>query len=97
MNWLCVEVRYLFEKYHGSRDGGRRADYPPSPHRLFQSLTAAANTNGTMTGLSKEAMQWLEKQSPPSDRRTGIIGGDSTNYIRTQQRHERGGKGLGER
>jgi CRISPR-associated protein Csb2 len=65
MNWLCVEVRYLFGKYHGSRDGGRRADYPPSPHRLFQSLTAAANTNGTMAGLSKDAMQWLERQSPP--------------------------------
>jgi CRISPR-associated protein Csb2 len=65
MNWLCVEVRYLFRKYHGSQDGGRRADYPPSPHRVFQSLTAAANTNGSMAGLSKDAMQWLERQSPP--------------------------------
>jgi hypothetical protein len=42
MNWLCVEVRYLFNKYHGSRDGGRRPDYPPSAHRMFQALTAAA-------------------------------------------------------
>jgi CRISPR-associated protein Csb2 len=65
MNWLCVEMRFLFNKYHGSRDGGRRPDYPPSAHRLFQALTAAANNNGTISDAAKEALQWLEKQSPP--------------------------------
>jgi len=65
MNWLCVEMRFLFNKYHGSRDGGRRPDYPPSAHRLFQALTAAANSNSGMSEAAKEALQWLEKQSPP--------------------------------
>jgi CRISPR-associated protein Csb2 len=65
MNWLCVEVRYLFDKYHGSRDGGRRADYPPSAHRLFQALIAAANNGQSMSAAAKEALQWLEKQLPP--------------------------------
>jgi CRISPR-associated protein Csb2 len=65
MNWLCVEVRYLFDKYHGSRGGGRRPDYPPSPHRVFQTLIAAASTNGDISAASKEALRWLEKQSAP--------------------------------
>ena len=65
MNWLCVEVRYLFDKYHGSRDGGRRADYPPSAHRIFQALTAAASNGRGMSDAAREALQWLEKQSPP--------------------------------
>src|SRR5215831_15726449 len=65
MNWLCVEMRLLFNKYHGSRDGGRRPDYPPSAHRMFQALTAAANSNSGMSDAAKEALQWLEKQSPP--------------------------------
>ena len=41
MNWLCLEFRYLFNKYHGSRDGGRHPEYPPSAHRMFQALVAA--------------------------------------------------------
>src|SRR6516164_11329983 len=65
MNWLCVEVCYFFNKYHGSRDGGRRSEYPPSAHRMFQALVAAANNNGRMSDAAKEALQWLEKQSPP--------------------------------
>src|SRR5713101_8164627 len=65
MNWLCVEVRYLFNKYHGSRDGGRRPDYPPSAHRMFEALAAAANNGQGMSDAAKEALQWLEKQSPP--------------------------------
>jgi CRISPR-associated protein Csb2 len=65
MDWLCVEFRFLFNKYHGSRNGGRRDDYPPSAHRMFQSLIAAASTNGQMSDAAKEALQWLERQSPP--------------------------------
>src|SRR5438094_540950 len=65
MNWLCLEFRYLFGRYHGSRDGGRRSDYPPSAHRVFQALTAAANSNGAMVNGATEALQWLEMQSPP--------------------------------
>jgi CRISPR-associated protein Csb2 len=65
MSWLCIEVRYLFNRYHGSRDGGRRPDYPPSAHRMFQALTAAANNNGGMSDAAKGALQWLEKRSPP--------------------------------
>jgi CRISPR-associated protein Csb2 len=65
MNWLCVEMHFLFNKYHGSRDGGRRPDYPPSAHRLFQALTAAANNKGVVSDSAKGALQWLEKQSPP--------------------------------
>src|SRR5262249_19246514 len=30
-----------------------------------QALTAAANNSGTMSDAAKEALQWLEKQSPP--------------------------------
>jgi CRISPR-associated protein Csb2 len=97
MNWLCVEVRYLFDKYHGSRDGGRRADYPPSAHRLFQALIAAANNGQSMSAAAKEALQWLEKQLPPQIYRAGgIVARVSPYYVRSQQRHERGGKSMGE-
>ena len=65
MNWLCLEFRYLFNKYHGSRDGGRHPEYPPSAHRMFQALVAAANKSGHMPAAAMEALQWLEKQSPP--------------------------------
>jgi CRISPR-associated protein Csb2 len=65
MKWLCIEARFLFHKYHGSRAGGRRRDYPPSPHRMFQALVAAANSNGSIDEAPKEALLWLEKQWPP--------------------------------
>jgi CRISPR-associated protein Csb2 len=65
MKWLCVEARFLFGKYHGSRSGGRRRDYPPSPHRMFQALVAAANSRGGMDQAAKEALLWLEGQPPP--------------------------------
>jgi CRISPR-associated protein Csb2 len=32
---------------------------------MFQALVAAANNNGRMSDAAKEALQWLEKQSPP--------------------------------
>jgi len=32
---------------------------------MFQALTAAANNNDGMSDAAKEALQWLEKQSPP--------------------------------
>src|SRR6266487_4793511 len=65
MHWLCIETRYLFDKYHGSRSGGRRRDFPPSTHRMFQALTAAANNGHGMSDAARKALQWLEQQPPP--------------------------------
>ncbi|MCI0429602.1 MAG: type I-U CRISPR-associated protein Csb2, partial [Rhodospirillales bacterium] len=68
MRWLCIEAHLLAGRYHGRGDEGRRAEWPPNPHRVFQALIAAANLGFRRTEFSdakKEAFRWLERRAPP--------------------------------
>jgi CRISPR-associated protein Csb2 len=68
MRWLCIEAHFLAGRYHGSHDDGRRAEWPPNPHRLFQALVAASNLGFRRTEFSdakREAFRWLERRPPP--------------------------------
>ncbi|HEY4245264.1 MAG TPA: type I-U CRISPR-associated protein Csb2 [Lacunisphaera sp.] len=64
---LRISVRFLDGTFHGRRDGGE-SEWPPSPLRLFQSLTnAAARLDGNGIGAQNvAALRWLEtlKQQP---------------------------------
>lgn len=65
MRWLCIEANLLVGRYYGRRDDGRRAEWPPNPHRLYQALLAAANLGYRRTEFSdakKEAFRWLESR-----------------------------------
>jgi CRISPR-associated protein Csb2 len=66
--WLCIEAHFLAGRYHGSSEDGRRAQWPPNPHRLFQALLAAGNLGFRRTEFSdakKEALRWLERRAAP--------------------------------
>ena len=65
---LCVSVRFTQPYFHGRGDGGE-PEWPPSPLRLFQALTATA-TPGLQEYHDEErvaqALRWLESQEPPT-------------------------------
>ncbi len=65
--YFCLTFRFLDPTFHGRADGGN-CEWPPSPLRAFQSLVAAAarRRGGTLDRNSREALQWLEAQPPPT-------------------------------
>lgn len=68
MRWLCIEAHLLLGRYHGQSDDGRRPQWPPNPHRLFQALIAAGHLGSRRTEFGpaqRAALQWLERQDPP--------------------------------
>ncbi len=68
MRWLCVEAHLIAGRYHGRSEEGRRHQWPPNPHRLFQALVAAGNLGFRRTEFSDAtmaALRWLERQLPP--------------------------------
>ena len=68
MRWLCIEVHFLAGRYHGRGDDGRRAEWPPNPHRLFQALVAAGHFGFRRTefsGAKRAALRWLERREAP--------------------------------
>ena len=68
MSYLCLTVRFLQPYYHGRCDGAE-PEWPPSPLRLFQSLTAAASRRwreDLFRDHAAPALHWLERQPPPA-------------------------------
>jgi CRISPR-associated protein Csb2 len=72
MRWLCIEAHFLAGRYHGRRSERERsyfpAEWPPNPHRLFQSLVAAGNLGFRRSEFSEEkkaALRWLEGRDAP--------------------------------
>lgn len=68
MRWLCIEAHFLTGHYHGQGDDGRRAEWPPNPHRLFQALVAAGHLGWRRTEFDsarRAALGWLERRDPP--------------------------------
>lgn len=64
---LCLTARFLQPLSHGRREGGE-PEWPPSPLRAFQALTAAAAARWSdriRLRHAVSALEWLEQQSPP--------------------------------
>lgn len=59
MTTLIINVRLHDGRYHG------KADWPPSPARLFQALVGGAGLGGPIERSERAALAWLERQSPP--------------------------------
>ena len=65
--FLCIEVQFLDETFHGRGDGGE-PEWPPSPLRLFQAIVESASTRWRGQDFSKFAepvLHWLENQPGP--------------------------------
>jgi CRISPR-associated protein Csb2 len=64
VNYLCITVRWLDDRYHGKNaDGG--PEWPPSPLRLFQALLASAYRRSPDTDAFLRSFRWLQNQSMP--------------------------------
>jgi len=65
--FFSIRVEFLHDRFHG-RGEGAAPEWPPSPLRLFQALTAAcagvANERIRITTFA-DALRWLERQSAP--------------------------------
>ena len=46
--FLVLSTRFLDDRYHGLTVHGERAEWPPSPFRLFQALVAAYLLRGSV-------------------------------------------------
>lgn len=65
--WFSIEVRILTGRYHG-RDQYTRPEWPPTPLRLFQAITAGAlSGRWAVEGrdASEKASRWLESLGVP--------------------------------
>lgn len=62
MSFLKISVRFLLDEFDGRGDGGK-PEWPPSPLRLFQTLTNSAARLG-MNSFAP-SLEHLEKLSPP--------------------------------
>jgi CRISPR-associated protein Csb2 len=67
---LALGIRYL-TKYAAATNAARQqAEWPPHPGRVFMALAAAHFEGGGDSG-EREALEWLEAQSPPGMRASG--------------------------
>ena len=67
-NYFCLTIRFLQPYSHGRGDGGE-PEWPPSPLRAFQALTAAAAAKWnerTRLEHAAPALTWLERRSAPT-------------------------------
>ena len=62
---LLLSIRFLNERYHGLTDNGERAEWPPSPFRVFQALVAGNAKGPIITESTRSALLWLESLDPP--------------------------------
>jgi CRISPR-associated protein Csb2 len=64
---LTIEVELLAGRYAATAHNDRgRAEWPPHPARFFSALVAALYDNVSVNAQEREALLWLERQSPPS-------------------------------
>jgi CRISPR-associated protein Csb2 len=62
---LLLSIRFLDDRYHGLTENGEKAEWPPSPFRLFQALVAGNARGRGLADPVKNALLWLESLSPP--------------------------------
>jgi len=64
MPCLVIAVSSHEGRFHGLDSEGR-AEWPPSPARLFQALVAAACKGAVLAEVDNDALEWLEGLAPP--------------------------------
>lgn len=64
--YLVISVRFLDDRYHGQTALGQKAEWPPSPFRLFQALIAGNASQPTLSAELDSALAWLEGLRPPT-------------------------------
>ena len=65
--WLSISARFIDGQFHG-RTRDRQPEWPPSPHRLFSALVAAANSGHLVREFGEtrqDAFRWLERLPAP--------------------------------
>jgi CRISPR-associated protein Csb2 len=62
---LLISIRFLDDRYHGLTENGEKAEWPPSPFRLFQALIAGNARGQGIADPVKNALGWLESLNPP--------------------------------
>jgi CRISPR-associated protein Csb2 len=63
--FLLLSVRFLGDRYHGLTDNGEKAEWPPSPFRLFQALVAGNARGRVLPDELQNALRWIESLPPP--------------------------------
>lgn len=63
--FLVLSVRFLDDRYHGLTAHGEKAEWPPSPFRLFQALVAGNACGTVLPDGINGGLQWLESLNPP--------------------------------
>ena len=63
--FLLLSIRFLDDCYHGRTDNGNRAEWPPSPFRVFQALVAGNARGSHLPQPVSSALRWLESLGPP--------------------------------
>lgn len=61
--YLRISFRFLSAHYHGKRDEGK-AEWPPSPMRVFQALVATAARAGKLDS-AMPTLRWFEQLEAP--------------------------------
>ena len=63
---LAFEVEYLLGRsFSGSYRSREEGEWPPHPSRFFSALVAASHAHDAPPG-AHQALEWLERQQPPS-------------------------------
>jgi CRISPR-associated protein Csb2 len=64
---FAIEVEFLCGRYAATAHNDRNlAEWPPHPARFFSALVAAVHENEPVDPMERDALFWLEQQSPPS-------------------------------
>lgn len=63
--FLLFSIRFLDDCYHGLTDNGEKAEWPPSPFRVFQALVAGNARGSKLPESIRNALCWLESLKPP--------------------------------
>ena len=63
--FLLFSIRFLDDRYHGLTDNGEKAEWPPSPFRVFLALVAGNARGPKLSESIRSALRWLESLDPP--------------------------------
>jgi CRISPR-associated protein Csb2 len=66
IRYLVLAIRFLDDRYHGLTDHGDKAEWPPSPFRLFQAIVAGNACGAVLPAPIKASLKWLESLDPPA-------------------------------
>src|SRR4051812_48578483 len=62
--YLVLTIQLHDRRYHGMAAG--RAEWPPSPARVFQALVAGSARGNLISDESARALRWLERLPAPT-------------------------------